>query len=74
MAAHCSFCGSTTGPFSTVEGVFAMLMCVDCQAARGHGVGPYPTMTRAELRAGLDLGWTCCRLGCWNRRRPRTAE
>jgi hypothetical protein len=25
-------------------------MCADCQAARGHGSGPYPVMTRAELR------------------------
>jgi hypothetical protein len=27
----------------------------DCQAARGHGAGPYPVMTRAEMRVGLDL-------------------
>jgi hypothetical protein len=55
MAARCSFCGSTTGPFSEVEGVFAVLMCVDCQAARGHGTGSYPAITRSELRDGLDL-------------------
>ena len=30
-------------------------MCADCQAARGRGSGPYPVMTRAEIRAGLDL-------------------
>jgi hypothetical protein len=30
-------------------------MGADCQAARGHGSGPYPVMTRAEMRAGLDL-------------------
>ena len=30
-------------------------MCADCQAARGHGAGPYPVMTRAQMRAGLDL-------------------
>jgi hypothetical protein len=30
-------------------------MCGDCQAARGHGTGPYPTMTRTQMRAGLDL-------------------
>jgi hypothetical protein len=35
--------------------MFTVLKCVDCQAARGHGSGPYPVMTRAELRAGLDL-------------------
>jgi hypothetical protein len=35
--------------------LFTVLMCADCQAARGHGSGPYPVMTRTELRAGLDL-------------------
>jgi hypothetical protein len=37
-----------------------VLMCADCQAARGRGSGPYPVMTRAEMRAGpgpaADLG------------------
>jgi hypothetical protein len=30
-------------------------MCADCQAARGHGAGPYPVMTRAEIRESLEL-------------------
>jgi hypothetical protein len=30
-------------------------MCGNCQAARGHGSGPYPVMTRSEMRAGLEL-------------------
>jgi len=30
-------------------------MCADCQAARGHGGGPYPVMTRAQMRACLEL-------------------
>ena len=55
MADRCSFCGSTAGPFSNVEGLFTVLMCTDCQAARGYGSGPYPVMTREEMRAGLDL-------------------
>jgi hypothetical protein len=55
MADRCSFCGSTAGPFSRVEGLFTVPMCGDCQAARGHGSGPYPVVTRAEMRAGLDL-------------------
>jgi hypothetical protein len=55
MAARCSFCGSTSGPFKKIEGLFTVLMCADCQAVRGHGTGPYPTMTRAQMRAGLDL-------------------
>jgi hypothetical protein len=40
MADRCSFCGSSAGPFSRVEGLFTVLMCADCQAARGHGSGP----------------------------------
>lgn len=52
---HCSFCSSTTGPFTKVEGLFTVLMCADCQAVRGHGSGPYPVITRAQMRAGLDL-------------------
>jgi len=55
MAPRCSFCGSTSGPVRKVEGLFTVLMCADCQAARGHGSGPYPVMTRAEMGAGLDL-------------------
>jgi hypothetical protein len=55
MAERCSFCGSATGPFSRVEGLFAVLICVDCLATRGHGTGPYPAVTRAELRASLNL-------------------
>ena len=55
MSTRCSFCGSTSGPFNKVEGLFTLLMCADCQAARGYGSGPYPVMTRAEMRAGLDL-------------------
>src|SRR5215207_7982445 len=55
MAARCSFCGATSGPFTKVEGLFTVLMCADCQAARGYGSGPYPVMTRSEMRAGLDL-------------------
>jgi hypothetical protein len=47
--------GSTAGPFSKVEGLFTVLMCADCQAARGHGSRPYPVMTSAEMRASLDL-------------------
>ena len=59
MAAHCSFCGSTDGPFK-VDGLFTVLMCADCQATRGHGSGPYPVMTRAEMWTGLDqlATWT----------------
>jgi hypothetical protein len=37
-----------------VGGLFTVLICPECQAARDHRSGPYPVMTRAELRAGLD--------------------
>jgi hypothetical protein len=43
MAGRCSFCGSTAGPFNKVGGLFTVLMCADCQAARGHGSGPTPS-------------------------------
>ena len=59
MAAHCLFCGSTAGPFNKVEGPFAVLICADCWTVHGHGSGPYPVVTRAEMRrAGPapDLG------------------
>ena len=29
MAARCSFCGATSGPFSKVEGLFTVMMCAD---------------------------------------------
>jgi len=35
--------------------LFTVLMCPDCQAARGHGLGPYPVMTRAQMRESLAL-------------------
>jgi hypothetical protein len=38
-----------------MKSLFTVLMCADCQAARGHGSGPYPVMTCAEMRTGLDL-------------------
>jgi hypothetical protein len=53
MAERCSFCGSTTGSFNEVGGLGTVLMCADCQAARGHGSSPYPVMTRSQMRAGL---------------------
>jgi hypothetical protein len=55
MAARCACWGTTSGSFSKVEGLFTVLLCADCQAARGHGSGPYPVMTHAQMRAGLDL-------------------
>jgi hypothetical protein len=55
MADSCSFCGSIVGSFNKVGGLFTLLMCSDCQAVRGYGAGPYPVMTRTQMRAGLNL-------------------
>jgi hypothetical protein len=68
-AGHCSFCGATTGPFTKVEGLFTVLMCTDCQAARGYGAGPYPVMTRAQMRESLELlpGWALQQKAAANR-------
>jgi hypothetical protein len=66
MADRCSFCGSTAGPFSNVEGLFTVLMCADCQAAprprqrplsgddpRGDASRPEPD---GDLGAGAEGG------------------
>jgi hypothetical protein len=61
---HCSFCGSSTGPFLEVEGLFRVLMCAGCQAARSGDLG--------ELLAHHDPGepwlkWGCPIKGCGHR-------
>jgi hypothetical protein len=61
---HCSFCGSSTGPFREVEGLFTVLMCEGCLAARRAGP--------AELLADHDAGepwlkWGCPLEGCGHR-------
>ena len=61
---HCSFCGAAQGPFSKVEGLFTVLICIPClevrQAQPGtrlsrHDLGPYPPITRSEMRESLEL-------------------
>jgi hypothetical protein len=52
---RCGFCGSADGPFTRVQGAFTVLMCPTCLAQRSRGRGPYPDLTDAEMRAGLDL-------------------
>jgi hypothetical protein len=54
MSDGCGFCWRTNGPFVTVEGVFAVLSCVACLAQRSKEPSPYPKLSDAELRAGLD--------------------
>jgi hypothetical protein len=55
VADRCGFCGSAEGPFTRVEGLFTVPMCMGCLARRARGRGPYPDVTEAELRGGLDL-------------------
>jgi hypothetical protein len=52
---RCGFCGGADGPFTGVEGVVTVLMCPGCLAHRARSRGPYPDLTHAELRDGLDL-------------------
>jgi hypothetical protein len=68
-AGHRSFCGATGGPFTKVEGLFTVLMCVDCQAARGHGAGPHPVLTRGDMRESLALlpSWVLAHKAAANR-------
>ncbi len=44
-------------------------MCTDRRATRGHDSGPYPVMTRAQMRAYLDLlpTWTLEQKAAGNR-------
>ena len=34
MGPHCSFCGTFTGPFSQVEGLFTVHICIPCLEVR----------------------------------------
>ena len=34
MGPHCSFCGTVTGPFSEIEGLFTVLICIPCLEVR----------------------------------------
>ena len=31
---HCSFCGTSNGPFSEIEGLFTVLICIPCLEVR----------------------------------------
>jgi hypothetical protein len=48
--AGCGFCGSATGPFTTVEGLFPVPMCARGQRGERAPVSPYPALSPAELR------------------------
>jgi hypothetical protein len=75
---HCSFCGATSEPFATVEGLFTVWICIPCLEIRQpqpgtrlslHDPGPYPVMTRAEMRESLALlpSWVLAQKAAANR-------
>ena len=77
-AGHCSFCGATRGPFATVEGLFTVWICIPCLEVRQphpdtyldlDDPGPFPAMTRAEMRASLELlpSWVLAQKAAANR-------
>jgi hypothetical protein len=55
VADRCGFCGGAEGPLTRVEGLFTVQMCLACLARRSRGRGPYPDLSDAEMRAGLEL-------------------
>jgi hypothetical protein len=69
---RCSFCGTSTGPFREVEGLFTVLMCARCFDARHAPAG--------ELLALQDPGepwfkWGCPLEGCgWRSIGPEELE
>jgi hypothetical protein len=67
---RCGFCGGADGPPTRVQGVVAVLMSPGCLADRARGPGPYPELTDAELRDGLDLlpTWVLAQKAAANRR------
>lgn len=54
MGPRCSFCDATSVPFLEVEGAFRLLMCGDCQAARGGSRTAAPA-TQAAPGAPAEL-------------------
>src|SRR4030095_12136197 len=61
---HCSFCGTSTGPFSEVEGLFTVLICTRCRAIR-HA-SPPPLLAHHDPGEPW-LEWGCPIPGCGHR-------
>jgi hypothetical protein len=77
-AGPCSFGDATSGPFAKVEGLFTVLICIPCVEVRQaqpdthlslHDPGPYPVMTRAQMRESLELlpSWVLAQKAAANR-------
>jgi hypothetical protein len=61
---RCSFCGTSTGPFKEVGGLFTLLMCGACQAVRS---APAPQPAELVVHANMRepyLQWACPLAGC----------
>ncbi len=71
MAVGCDFCGSMTGPFTTVEGLFAVAMCARCQRGERAPASPYPALSPTALREGLEQlpSWVLEQMSAANRRK-----
>jgi hypothetical protein len=53
---HCSFCGTFTGPFSEIEGLFTVLICIPCLEVR---------LAQPDTLLGLhDPGLAWAQWGC----------
>jgi hypothetical protein len=53
---HCSFCGTFTGPFSEIEGLFTVLICIPCLEVR---------LAQPDTLLGLyDPGQPWAKWGC----------
>ena len=65
MGPRCSFCGTSTGPFKEVGGLFTLLMCGACQAVRrsGPGLKPVEVVVHANVLEPF-LQWACPIAGC----------
>jgi hypothetical protein len=61
---HCSFCGTSTGPFREVEGLFTVLMCARCRVVR-HA-SPPPHLAHHDPGEPW-LKWGCPIQGCGHR-------
>jgi hypothetical protein len=61
---HCSFCGTFTGPFSQVEGLFTVLICIPCLQLRQAQPG---TLLGLHDSGGQWFQWGCPIQGCGRR-------
>jgi hypothetical protein len=58
---HCSFCGTFTGPFSEVEGLFTVLICIPCLEVRQ---AQPDTLLGLHDPGGQWFQWGCPIKGC----------